>query len=412
MATIDEQRGGRRIQGTFDEAFQSMADAFLENFESRGEVGASVCVNIEGQNVIDLWGGAKAGDGDDAWERDTISIVFSCTKAATALCAHMLIDRGELDLHAPVVKYWPEFGANGKEDVTVAMMLNHSVGLPALRDPVKPGGYYDWDYMIERLSAEEPFWQPGIRNGYHMITFGWTGGELVRRVSGRSLGTFFREEVTEPLGIEFWIGMPEEHDARMSKMIAWTPEAGAKLSPFATALTSDPKSIQFLSLLNSGGHMPDAPDAYRAEIGGGGGISNARGLAGLYNPLANGGEYNGVRLLSADHIARMSEVSMATQCDATLLIPTRFALGFMKSMDNRHLEGGEVESALLGRNAFGHVGAGGSIGFADPDCGLAFGYSMNAMGAGLLLNQRGQAVVDAAYESLGYRTNRTGFWTK
>jgi CubicO group peptidase (beta-lactamase class C family) len=411
VTEIDEERGGIRIQGSCDDAFRGVADAFAENFAERGEVGAAVAVHVDGRSVVDLWGGTKT-KGGDPWERDTISLVFSCTKAATALCAHMLVDRGELDLHAPVVDYWPEFGANGKSQVTVAMMLNHSAGLPALRDPVKPGGYYDWDYMVERLSAEEPFWEPGTRNGYHMSTFGWTVGELVRRVSGRSLGTFFREEVAEPLGIEFWIGMPEEHDARVAPMIPFAPEPGTKPGAFEIKLLSDPKSIQALALLNSGGYDPDTKEAYRAEIGGGGGLSNARGLAGMYDPLANGGEHDGVRLLSADHIARMSEISMATGCDATLLIPTRFALGFMKAMDNRHREQGDIESALLGREAFGHVGAGGSIGFADPACGLAFGYSMNKMGAGLLLDPRGQSLVDATYRALGYRTSAPGFWTR
>ncbi len=156
--------------------------------------------------------------------------------------------------------------------------------------------------------------------------------------------------------------------------------------------------------------MPDLREAHAAEIGGGGGIANARSLAGLFDPLARGGEHNGVRLLSADHVMRMSELSVATGIDATLLIPTRFALGFMRSMDNRHREHGYMESAILGRHAFGHVGAGGSLGFADPECQLSFGYSMNQMGAGLLLNERGQSLVDETYRSLGYRTDTPGCW--
>jgi CubicO group peptidase (beta-lactamase class C family) len=268
--------------------------------------------------------------------------------------------------------------------------------------------------MVERLAAEEPFWQPGTRNGYHMITFGWTVGELVRRVSGRSLGSFFRDEVATPLGIDFWIGLPSEHVGRVAKMVPWIPEPGMAPMPFTQALMSDPKSIQFLSLLNSGGHAPDAPAAYAAEIGGAGGISNARGLAGMFQPLANSGvsRDGAVRLLSADHVDRLRQVSMATQCDAMLLAPTRFAQGFMRSMDNRHRPSGAMETAILGERAFGHAGAGGSIGFADPDCGLAFGYSMNRMGAGILLNPRGQSLVDATYRVLGYRTDAPGFWTR
>lgn len=412
MAQLDEKVLNGRVTGYCDPKFQAVADEFIRNFDKRNEVGASVCTRIEGEAVVDLWGGRFAADSDKAWQEDTISIIFSCTKAATALCAHLLIDRGELDLQAPVTRYWPEFGKNGKEDVTVLMMLNHSVGLPAFREPIKEGGYYDWDYMIKRLEEEEPFWQPGIRNGYHMISFGWTVGELVRRVSGRSLGTFFREEVAKPLGLEFWIGLPEQFEDRVSPMIPFVPDGSGPVSDFINALLSDPSSISSLSWLNSGGHTPDTRAAHAAEIGGGGGISNARSLSNMFVPLANGGVYENKQLISADAIARMSQISMATQMDATLLIPTRFALGFMKSMDNRRGKPGNTDSAILGDAAFGHVGAGGSIGFADPDDNLAFAYTMNRMGEGILLNERGQSLVDAAYRSLDYRTDEPGIWIK
>lgn len=412
MAQLDEKVLNGRVSGYCDPKFQAVADEFIRNFDKRNEVGASVCTRIEGEAVVDLWGGRFTADSDKAWQEDTISIIFSCTKAATALCAHLLIDRGELDLQAPVTRYWPEFGKNGKEDVTVLMMLNHSVGLPAFREPIKEGGYYDWDYMIKRLEEEEPFWQPGIRNGYHMISFGWTVGELVRRVSGRSLGTFFREEVAEPLGLEFWIGLPEQFEDRVSPMIPFVPDGSGPVSDFINALLSDPSSISSLSWLNSGGHTPDTRAAHAAEIGGGGGISNARSLSNMFVPLANRGSYGEKQLLSAESIARMSQISMATQLDATLLIPTRFALGFMKSMDNRRGKPGNTDSAILGDAAFGHVGAGGSIGFADPDDNLAFAYTMNRMGEGILLNERGQSLVDAAYRSLDYRTDEPGIWIK
>lgn len=409
MTTIDQTTAAGRVTGTCDPRFETIAEEFIRNFEDRGEVGASVSLNIEGETVVDLWGGMRDPETKAPWEKDTISIVFSVTKAATALCAHMLIDRGEMDLHAKVTDYWPEFGQNGKEDVTVLMMLNHSVGLPALREPVKPGGYNDWDYMVERLSAEEPFWEPGVRNGYHMITFGWTVGELVRRVSGKSLGTFFKEEVAGPLGLDFWIGLPESEEARVAKMIMYAAAPDETPSEFITMLMTDPASIPHLSLLNSGGHDVDSRAAHAAEIGGGGGLSNARSLAAMFNPLANGGG----DLLSADHIGKMSKVSMATQRDATLQMPTRFAMGFMKSMDNRHRpQGSELETVIIGDNAFGHVGAGGSLGFADTEARMGFGYTMTRMGAGLMLNERGQSLVDAAYKSVGYRTNAPGYWTK
>jgi CubicO group peptidase (beta-lactamase class C family) len=361
---------------------------------------------VEGETRVDLWGGHVDEAGSAPWTEDTLSLVFSVTKAATALCAHLLVERGELDLHAKVTHYWPEFGQQGKEDATVAMMLNHSVGLPAFRDPIKPGGYYDWDYMVGRLEQEAPFWKPGIRNGYHMISFGWTVGELVRRVSGKSLGTFFADEFARPLGLDFWIGLPEALEPRVSHMIPFLPGPEGPFTDFTKALIGDPTSIPALSWLNSGGYSPDAREAHAAEIGGGGGISNARSLVRLFEPLADGGG----ALFSRDSVTRMSQVSMATGDDATLCMPTRFALGFMKSMDNRHRPFGDIESCILGDRAFGHVGAGGSLGFADPDCALAFGYTMNRMGAGLLLNVRGQGLVDAAYRAVGFRTNAPGVW--
>ena len=411
MQQIDIETSKGQVRGRIDPTFEGVLDAFVTNFEQRDELGASVSLRVGGEVRVDLWGGRVNETDATPWAEDTVSLVFSVTKASTAICAHLLAERGQLDLHAPVTDYWPEFGQAGKEGTTVAMLLNHSAGLPAFRDTVRPGGYYDWDYMVGRLEAEQPFWEPGTRNGYHMISFGWTVGEIVRRVSGKSLGTFFAEELARPLGLDFWIGLPEPIEPRVSRLIPWMPGPEGLFTDFTKAIMADPKSISSLSLLNSGGYSPDSREAHAAEIGGGGGISNARALAALFEPLALGGSAGGHSFFSRDAISRMSQVSMATQKDATLLIPSRFALGFMKSMDNRHRPHGNIESVILGDRAFGHVGAGGSLGFADPDCELSFGYSMNRMGAGLLLNERGQALVDAAYGALGYRSNASGVWS-
>jgi CubicO group peptidase (beta-lactamase class C family) len=401
---------GGRIEGSCDDAFAEVAAEFERNFREREEVGASVCVTVDGEARVDLWGGQADPTTGRAWERDTVGIVFSCTKGAVATCAHVLASRGQLDLDAPVADYWAEFATNGKEHATVRMMLDHSVGLPACRTQVKPGGVNDFDYMCELLAAEEPFWKPGTRNGYHMINFGWTVGELVRRVSGRSLGAFFRDEIAGPLGLDFWIGLPEEIEPRVAPTIPWVPQPGDALGPFQQALISDPSSIQYLSLLNSGGFDPNDRACHAAEIGGAGGITNARGLAGMYAPLACGGSLGGVTLVDPTTLRRMGEVAVATHEDATLLIPSRFALGYMKSMDNRRSRTGATDSAILSSAAFGHVGAGGSIGFADPEARLSVGYSMNRMGAGILLNERGQSLVDASYRALGYTSNASGVW--
>jgi len=389
-------------EGTCKPGFERVAEAFGKNFDSKGEVGASVCLTVKGETVVDLWGGVADPKTGTPWTTDTVGIVFSCTKGATALCAHILASRGKLDLDAPVTELWPEFGKHGKEHVTTRMMLDHSAGVPALRAKVKDSGPYEWDYMTGLLADEAPFWPPGTRNGYHGFTFGWTVGEMVRRASGVSLGTFFRTEVAEPLGLDFWIGLPEEIELRVAPIIPYVYKANEAKTPFMIDLGTKRDSVASLFFFNVGAWRTGGANTragHAAEIGAANGITNARGLAGMYAPLANGGG----PLVDPTTLARMAEVSMATHDDATLRIPTRFALGFMKSMDNRKrslgakLFGPDVDSVIMSSAAFGHVGAGGSLGFADPAAGLSFGYTMNRMGAGLLMNERGQALVDDPY---------------
>ncbi|MGZ6023182.1 MAG: serine hydrolase domain-containing protein [Rhizomicrobium sp.] len=410
MVTVERKTATGTVNGTCDTKFAGVADAFVENFEKRGEVGAGVSITLEGKTVVDLWGGRKA-QGGPAWERDTACVVFSCTKGASAFCAHMAADRGLLDLDAKVAKYWPEFASNGKEAALVSMMLDHSVGVPGLREELKQGAYYDYDYMVARLAAEAPFWKPGTRNGYHGVTSAWTVGEMVRRSTGKRMGVFLAEEIVKPLGIEFWMGLPEEFESRIAPVIPYPPDAKAASSRIALAMMADPMGPTGRFMLNGGGFNPNSREARAAEIGSATGVSNGRGLAGLYAPLANGGSLNGKRFVGADTLTRMASPSVATHEDATLMIPTRFSLGFMKSMDNRKLENAENCSAILSEAAFGHVGAGGSLGFADPDARLSFGYAMNKMGLGILLNDRGQNLVDAAYRALGYRSDKGGVWT-
>lgn len=412
----------KTIDGTCKPGFERIAEAFEANFETKGEIGASVCLAVGGETVVDLWGGVADRKTHAPWTRATLSIVFSCTKGATALCAHVLASRGKLDLDAPVAELWPEFARHGKERVTTRMMLDHSSAVPAVRAKVKDDGPYDWDYMTGRLADEAPFWEPGTRNGYHGFTFGWTVGEMVRRASGQSLGTFFREEIAEPLGLDFWIGLPEEMEPRVAPIVPHVYKAADAVTPFMRDLATNKQSIPALFYFNNGAWRSGGANTragHAAEIGAANGITNARGLAGMYAPLANGGSMAGSgKLVDGKTLARMAEVSMATHDDATLRIPTRFALGFMKSMDNRKrsmaatLWGEDCDSVILGSAAFGHVGAGGSLGFADPATGLSFGYTMNRMGPGLLMNERGQALVDAAYLSLGYRNKDGGVWVR
>jgi CubicO group peptidase (beta-lactamase class C family) len=386
--------------GICDARFQEVRDEFVRNFTERGEVGASVCVIVEGRTVVDLWGGVADRHTRRPWQRDTIGLVWSSTKGATALCAHMLVSRGLLDLDRTVSSYWPEFGQAGKESITVRMLLDHQAGLPALRRPLAPGGLYDWEYMTAQLAAETPFWEPGTRQGYHATTFGHLTGEVVRRVTNRPFDVFFRDEVARPLGLDFHIGLPEEHEGRVAPTIrADPPSPSEPRSRFLAIMADNPESIQALTVRNSGRRTPgdyDSRESHGAVLPSQGGITNARGLAGMYAPLALGGG----QLVDADTLKRMSAVSSAIGVDATLLIGLRIALGFWKSSDNRRGPPGARDSILLSEEAFGHPGMGGSLGFADTGAKMSFGYTMNKQGRGVCLNERGQSLVDAVYRIL------------
>lgn len=392
--------------------YTEVREQFERNFSERGEIGASVHVSVGGEPVVDLYGGTADPDSGRPWEADTLVHVWSCTKGATSLCAHLLAARGELSLSAPVVDYWPEFGKNGKDRVLVRHLLTHQAGLPAVRGPLPQGAFYDWDLMVDTLAAEEPFWEPGTRHGYHGLTFGFLVGEVVRRVSGRPLGTFFREEIAEPLGLDFFLGLPEELEPRVARTIP--PDLtgpGTAVPSMYVAAFSDPTSIPGHLLFNNGGYMlpgeSDTRAAHAAVMGAVGGITSARGLAGLYRPLALGGG----GLIDGGQVALMGQVSSASSLDAVIMVPTRWALGFIKSNDNRHLPVADREGVLLAEEAFGHSGIGGSIGFADPRAGLSFGYVMNKQGVGLGINERAQSLVDAVYRALGYRQpSGGGIW--
>lgn len=393
---------GVTVHGHCDPRFQGVLDAFVENFTRHGELGASVAVEVEGEPVVDLWGGWADDARQRPWGEDTITVVFSNTKPATALCAHLLVQAGELDLERPLRHYWPAFGDSARRETTARMLLDHRAGLPALREKLPRNAAFDWDLMVERLEREPPFWAPGIRVGYHGLTFGWLVGELVRRLSGQSLGAFFRERVAAPLDLDFWIGLPEAQESRVAEIVP--PElAAAPRNRFEAAVAGEPDSIAALYYRNTGGWRPagfNSRAGHAAELGAAGGISNARSLARLFGTLAMDGRRGGLELIRPEVLARATAESSVTDEDVCLRVPTRFAAGFMRSMDNR-AQG--LDSAVLGEDAFGHVGAGGSLAFATPRHRLGFGYVMNRMGPGVLLNPRGEGLVRAVYGALGER---------
>ncbi|GAB2627452.1 serine hydrolase domain-containing protein [Prescottella soli] len=384
------------VAGVADTAFAAVVEEFERNFTERGEMGASLCVLVDGRPVVDLWGGVADPATGRRWEQDTVGVVFSCTKAAVALCIHLLTESGEIRSDMPVADVWPQFAANGKRDITIGMLLNHSAGIPVLTEPLGPSALEDWDYMVGRIAGQRPLWTPGSRHGYHPVTFGHVLGEVVRRVTGSTVGGFFASEIAGPSGIDFWIGLPTEIEPRIAPIVGAV--AGEVATPFLDAALHQRDSIPNLFLFNSGDWARSGVNTRAgraAEIPAANGVTNARGLAQLYASIVRH------PVLGGGRSAPPQGTSVSDGFDETLLMPTRFSEGFMLSMDNR-AQLGDGHSMRVGNNAFGHCGSGGSIGFADPDLGLSVGYTMNKLGPGPLLNERGQTLVDAIYRSFGH----------
>jgi len=382
-----------KIQGTCDTRFTRVRETFAQNFTTFGETGAAVALYVDGRPVVDLSAGHADAARTQPFPRDAIVNVYSTTKGITAICAHRLVEQGRLDLDAPVAKYWPEFAQAGKDTLPVRHLLSHRAGLPAVRRPLEPSAIYEWDTMTAALAAQEPWWEPGTRHGYHALTYGWLVGEVIRRITGKTVGTYFREEIADPLDIDFHIGLSGAAEARAVPLIPPPPPTEEQITLF-TEILKDLDAMLAKAFINP----PIAPDAMntpewrRAEIPAANGHTNARALARLYGTLANGGALNGFRLLTQPSIDRALEEE-SDGPDAVLPLHTRFGLGFMRS----------TPQEKLGPNArsFGHGGMGGSMAFADPDARLGFGYTMNQMHMGLwLIDPRAVALIEAVYASL------------
>lgn len=342
------------IHGHCDERFGGVREAFARNFADEPEVGASVAVSIGGQLVVNLWAGSADRERTRPWERDTIVNVFSTTKGLAALAAHMLADRGQLDFDAPVTRYWPEFGQAGKERMPVRYLLTHQAGLTVLEGDLPQDTWLDWHAVCTQLAKQPPRWIPGTRHGYHTITFGHLVGEVVRRVAGRTVGAFVLDEIARPLDVDFFIGTPASEDHRVADILPDT-----RTPPPPGAIANAVSAVDW-----------NARARRAAEIPAANGHSNARALATIYGVLACGGEANGVRLLS-ERAVRLAATEVAAGMDETLKAPTHRTLGFMLPFS----EFNDVRPA----GSFGHAGAGGSQGFADPARRLGFGYAMNQM---------------------------------
>jgi len=378
------------VQGKVESGFEGVRDAFAGNFTSGADVGASAVVTIDGEVVVDIWGGYTDEAKTTLWQEDTIINVWSTTKTMAALSALVLADRGELDLHAPVATYWPEFKAAGKESVEVAHLLSHTAGLSGWQEPMAVEDLYDWEKATSLLAAQEPWWEPGSASGYHAITQGYLVGEVVRRITGQTIGEFFRDEIASPLGADFHIGTPADCDDRVASVIAPPP-----LVPEGTEI--DPTSIAIRTLINP---AMDAARSFdidwrRAEIPAAGGHGNARSVAKVQSVLACGGEVNGVRLLSEAGCNAVLE-QMSDGPDLVLGMQLRFGMGYGINSPGTPL-GPNPRTVFWG-------GWGGSLVIVDLDARMCITYVMNKMGSGTVGDFRGAAIVMAAFTAAAGRS--------
>jgi CubicO group peptidase (beta-lactamase class C family) len=364
------------VQGLCEPGFERVRDALAETVASGSEVGAALAVYVDKRAVVDLWAGHTDAARTRPWGRDTIVNLFSVGKAVSAVCALRLVEAGLLDLDAPVASYWPEFAQEGKSRITVRHLLTHQAALPALARRLPSGTWSRWDVMTEALAAQPPWWEPGAGHGYHVNTQGFLIGEVVRRVTGKTLGAYLRDSLAGPAGIDFFIGFGPELDDRCAELLP--QPASPEGNELRRQLSVNPESLSGLALMRvhayrnppeiSGTGVVNTRQWRAAEVPSTNGHGNARAVARLFSALAGDGLLDGVRVLGPDMVARAAEEQVYGD-DIVLGRPTRFGLGFQLTMAERP----------LGPNprAFGHFGAGGSLGFADPDARLAFAYAMN-----------------------------------
>ncbi|MCZ2108584.1 MAG: beta-lactamase family protein [Dehalococcoidia bacterium] len=383
------------IKGTCDPRFAALFDILQANIDSGADLGASVAVTLNGETVVDIWGGWANQEKTREWQADTITNVWSTTKTMTNLAALVLASRGELDVFSPVSRYWPEFAQNGKQAIQVRHFLSHTSGVSAWAQPVVVEDLYDWEKSTSMLARQEPWWEPGTASGYHALNQGHLVGEIIRRITGKSLGTFFADEIATPLGADFHIGLDPKDFDRVSNVVPPPPlpiDAGAM----------DPNSVAFKTFT---GPAPDASVAWtsawrQAEIGAANGHGNARSVARIQSVVACGGEIDGLRLLSPEAIDLIFE-EQANGMDLVLGVPARFGIGYGLPNSTFPYLPQDGRICLWG-------GWGGSLIIVDLDNRMTISYMMNRMEAGLVGDARGESLIRAAYAALASETGQSG----
>lgn len=372
------------VEGFVGDRFAAVRDAFEGNLASGADLGASFCATKDGEVIVDLWGGFADEAKTRPWERDTIVNVYSTTKTMTFISALLLADRGQLDFDAPVAKYWPQFAANGKSAIKVSHLMAHSAGLSGWREPITKEDLYDWEKCVSLLAAQAPLWEPGTASGYHAITQGYLIGEVVRRISGKSMGTFFHDEIAGPLGADFWIGLPASEDGRVADLVP--PPPAGDISNLSQ------NDLQKTTLNNPGVDvLATRTRAWRgAEIPAAGGTGNARSVARVHAILANGGTVDGKRYMSEAGCRRALEKQISGT-DLILGMPVTFGMGFGLA--------GETIPAPNPNTVF-WGGYGGSVIIIDFDARATYAYAMNKMGGGTVGDNRSFGMIGTMWQAL------------
>lgn len=382
------------VRGFLAPGFEGIAEEFERNLLERGDGGAAFAAVVDGVPVVDVWGGVKRGDTGDPWERDTLVGIFSGTKGFVATCLLQLVQRGKLNLEQPLCAYWPEFGANGKRDVLVRHVVSHRAGLPGLSTPVSSREATDPSRMAELLALQRPISPPGTRFHYHALTFGWLCGELIRRIDGRSVGRYFREEVADPLGLDAWIGLPAEQERRVATFRRGPGfGTGRADPPDDPALARIAWSIWHNPPRFSEDPLPANTRLWRAaEVPASNGIATARSVARLYGCLACGGEIDGIRVLSPEALA-VGRTCLTRDVEPFLNEPMAFGTGFELQADGPRF--GPVSAA------FGHTGTGGSVHGAWPEFRTGFSYVTNTLHHSGGVDPRALALLRVLHDCLG-----------
>ena len=372
------------IGGTCKPGFEAVQDAFEANFAEGLEVGAAAAVTLDGEFVVDIWGGGADTDGTP-WQRNTIVNVYSTTKTMAATCMLMLADRGELDFDAPVARYWPEFAQNGKEGVLVSHVMAHTAGVPGFDPPLtNVEQLYDLEAVAANLAAQAPWWEPGTAPGYHAISQGNLQSEILYRITGRRMADWFRTEVAEPLGADFWMSLPASKDHRVAALVP-PVFSGDKLTINGQEVSADSIAVKAILSVPMTATEPATREWRAAEIPAAGGFGNARGIARIHSALACGGAVNGVHLMSEAGARRALEEQI-DGIDQVLMVRMRHGLGFGFQL-------GETFTTEPGQMFWG--GWGGSLAAVDLDNRLSVAYVMNRMDSDLMGDVRGRRIVDA-----------------